>query len=257
MEELTTAPPTNGAVHVLATSIEGARAALEAAIPLAKGSQSRLIVIVTKLVPFASPSEGPADANDFTMRQYRELVNDLDGEAQLRLCLCRSPQDVVTRLLPRRATVVVGGSSGSIVPSPEIRLMRFLAKLGHHVVFAPTSERVSSGLRSRFSLLSIVLVCGGVFASPRFLAAQPQTDANTHWQVGAFVDVGFLGDFNAPSNHLFRNRGTTPRVDEIALNMVGFAAKRVPSQVSRWGTELTVHAGRDSETFGFSATAPN
>ncbi len=69
--------------------------------------------------------------------------------------------------------------------------------------------------------------------------------------------MGFLGDFNAPPNHLFRNRGTTPRVDEITLNMVGFAAKRVASEVSRWGTELTVHAGRDSETFGFSATAPN
>lgn len=88
-------------MHVLATSIEGARAALETAIPLAKGSDSRLIVIVTQAVPNASTFEGSANANDFTMRQYRELVNDLDGEAQLRLCLCRSPQDVVTRLLPR------------------------------------------------------------------------------------------------------------------------------------------------------------
>lgn len=89
------------------------------------------------------------------------------------------------------------------------------------------------------------------------LAAQPPTDTNPRWQAGAFVDAGFTGDFNAPPNHLFRNRGTTPRVNEIAVNMAGFAAKKVPSKDSPWATELTVHAGRDSETFGFSATAPN
>jgi hypothetical protein len=38
--------------------------------------------------------------------------------------------------------------------------------------------------------LSTALVCCAVFASPQPLAAQPQAEANTHWQVGAFVDVG-------------------------------------------------------------------
>jgi hypothetical protein len=255
VEQPTTVTPTPGAIHVLATSIEGARVALETAIPLARGSQSRLIVIVTKVVPFASAPEGSVEAHDFTMRQYRNLVNDLDADAQLRLCLCRRPQDVIGRLLPRRATVVVGGSSGGILPSPEMMLTRSMAKLGHHVVFVPTSERGSGVLRFLFSLLSTALVCA-VFASPQTLAAQPQAGANPPWQLAAFVDVGVLGDLNHPSNHLFRNRGTTPRVDELALNMAGVAAKKVPSDVSRWGTELTIHAGRDSETFGFSATAP-
>jgi len=50
---------------------------------------------------------------------------------------------------------------------------------------------------------------------------------------------GFAGEprpgvGDAPSNHLLRNRGTTPRVNEIALNLAGFAAKKIPSDVSRW-----------------------
>jgi hypothetical protein len=140
VEQPTTPPPAHGAVHVLASSIEGARAALQTAIPLARGTRSRLIVIVTKVVPFADAPDASGDPRDFTMRQYRALVSDLDGEAQLRLCLCRTARDAAAQLLPRGATVVVGGPSGHIVPSPEIRLVRSMAKLGHHVVFVPTSN---------------------------------------------------------------------------------------------------------------------
>lgn len=82
------------------------------------------------------------------------------------------------------------------------------------------------------------------------------TDA-PQWQSTAFADVGYLGDFNMPSSHLFRNRGTTPRVDELDVNMAGIGVKKAASESSRWGTELTAQAGKDSETFGFSATAPN
>lgn len=94
-------------------------------------------------------------------------------------------------------------------------------------------------------------------ANPQPVAAQTPTEPRAEWQYGAFIDVGYLGDFNSPSNHLFRNRGTTPRVDEFDVNMAGVWAKKAASQQARWGTELTIHAGKDSETFGFSATAPN
>jgi len=77
------------------------------------------------------------------------------------------------------------------------------------------------------------------------------------WQYGAFIDVGRLFSSTSPSNHLFRNRGTTPRVDRWDLNMTGAYLKKVPSEASRAGIELTVQEGHDSELFGFSATAPN
>jgi hypothetical protein len=77
------------------------------------------------------------------------------------------------------------------------------------------------------------------------------------WQYGGFADIGYLLDFNHPSNHLFRSRGTTFRVNEVDLNMAELYLRKPNSQSSRWGLELTLQAGKDSEVFGFSATAPN
>jgi Putative beta-barrel porin-2, OmpL-like. bbp2 len=76
------------------------------------------------------------------------------------------------------------------------------------------------------------------------------------WQYGGFVDVASLRDFNHPSNHLFRSRGTAWHVDEWDFNMGGAYLKKKAQQQSRWGAELLVHGGKDAEIFGFSATAP-
>ncbi len=100
-----------------------------------------------------------------------------------------------------------------------------------------------------------------------FLGGAPTQDAPSkepaaalpkpQWHYGGFMDLGYLLDFNHPSNHLFRSRGTTFHVDELQLNMAAAYLKKQASEESRWGTELTVQAGKDSEVFGFSATAPN
>src|SRR5205823_3688367 len=58
-------------------------------------------------------------------------------------------------------------------------------------------------------------------------------------------------------NQLFRTRGTTPRVDDPGVNMAAASFKRGASAASRWGVELTAQTGRDTDTFGFSPTAPN
>lgn len=101
-------------------------------------------------------------------------------------------------------------------------------------------------------------------ATPRIVSAQtapgsavPQQPSPAPWQYGAFVDVGRLWSSTSPSNHLFRNRGTTPRVDEWDLNMTAAYLRRPASEAARVGLEVAVQEGRDSEIFGFSATAPN
>jgi len=91
-------------------------------------------------------------------------------------------------------------------------------------------------------------------ATPAITQSQAETPP---WQYGAFVDIGALYTSNSPSDHLFRNRGTTPRVNEIDLNMGAAYVRKVPSEMSRVGVEATVQDGKDSELFGFSATAPN
>lgn len=90
--------------------------------------------------------------------------------------------------------------------------------------------------------------------------ALPEDASSTppsRWQYGGFVDLGYLLDFNHPVNHLFRSRGTAFRVDNLFVNMAAFYARKKATDESRWGVELTAHAGKDSEFFGFSATAPN
>jgi Putative beta-barrel porin-2, OmpL-like. bbp2 len=76
------------------------------------------------------------------------------------------------------------------------------------------------------------------------------------WQYGGFIDAGYLYDSNHPANHLFRSRGTTFYVDEPDLNMAVLYVRKGATESERWGTELTFQTGKDTEVFGFSATAP-
>jgi hypothetical protein len=97
-----------------------------------------------------------------------------------------------------------------------------------------------------------------VFLLVAAVVATQQPERVEHpWRFGGFVDVGYLHSFNHPGNKLFRSRGTTFHLDAVELNMAGAYVRRTPSEWSRWGAELFVHAGQDDEVFGFSATAPN
>lgn len=98
------------------------------------------------------------------------------------------------------------------------------------------------------------------------LAAQTQTPApaaaqpaqpDPEWQYGGFLDAGYLFDFNHPANGTFRSRGTAWHVDELDLNLAAAYVRKKTSEASPWGLELTVQAGKDTEIFGFSATASN
>lgn len=77
------------------------------------------------------------------------------------------------------------------------------------------------------------------------------------WHYGGFVDLGYSINFNFPENHLFRNRGTTPRVNELDLNMAGIYGRKDPTEQSRWGAELLVHGGQDALAFGFGTNLPH
>ncbi len=110
--------------------------------------------------------------------------------------------------------------------------------------------------RAMFLAILVMLVLLVWLLSTRTAKAQT-IEFSPQLHAGAFVDVGHLKDFNSPSNHLFRTRGTTPRVDELDLNMAAAYVKKTVTVSSRWGLEATIQGGRDSQVFGFSATAPN
>jgi hypothetical protein len=246
-------------IYIVATSVQGTRAALNAGVPLARGSRARLILLVPQIVPYPLPVDGPVDATVFTERRHRDLVYQANGEAEIQICLCRTSLDVI-HALPHEATVVVGGATGAMWPSREERLAHHLTRLGHRTVFAAATR--GSWVRHAAILVTLLSLLG----APRMVAAQSSTPAQNPpapeptplaWQYGGFVDVGYLHDFNDPSSHLFRSRGTAFHVNEWDLNMAGAYVKKKTSEQSGWGTELLVQEGKDEEVFGFSATAPN
>lgn len=86
---------------------------------------------------------------------------------------------------------------------------------------------------------------------------QASEPAKPIWHYGGFLDAGYLLDFNHPANGLFRGRSTTFKVDGLDVNMAAASVKKDATPLSRWGMELALQAGKDSEGFGFSPTAPN
>ena len=102
----------------------------------------------------------------------------------------------------------------------------------------------------------IVLILAGIMAAGTAAAWANEPTPKPPAQHGGFADVGYLHDFNHPANGLFRSRGTAWHVNELNLNMAGAYVKQKASEASPWGAELLLHAGRDAEVFGFSATAP-
>src|SRR6188508_981792 len=89
-------------------------------------------------------------------------------------------------------------------------------------------------------------------ASPKDSPAPPW-----EWHYGGFVDLRYSLNFNFPEDHQFRNRSTTPKVNELDVNMAGVYIRKDPTEASRWGTEWLVQGGEDSKTFGFATNVPH
>lgn len=67
------------------------------------------------------------------------------------------------------------------------------------------------------------------------------------WQYGGFVDVGYLQNFNHPDNHLWRSKQTSPRTNELTPNMGLVYLRKDPAERSRWGIEVALQAGYDTD----------
>jgi hypothetical protein len=67
------------------------------------------------------------------------------------------------------------------------------------------------------------------------------------WQYGGFADVAYLHNFNTPENHQWRSKETSPRTNEFAPNMGLVYLRKDPAEQSRWGMELALQGGYDTE----------
>ena len=82
-------------------------------------------------------------------------------------------------------------------------------------------------------------------------AANLTEEATVDWHYGAYVDVGYVGNFNFPDNHLWRHRATAAHHNELSPNMGLAYVRKDTRETSRWGMELGFQGGRDSEEFAF------
>jgi hypothetical protein len=73
-------------------------------------------------------------------------------------------------------------------------------------------------------------------------ASRPTDD----WHYGGMVDLSYPLNFNFPENHKWRYTVTTPRTNELAPNMALAYVRKNASLDSRWGMELGVQAGYDT-----------
>jgi len=87
-------------------------------------------------------------------------------------------------------------------------------------------------------LISVVHV-GGAFG-------EDTPASSSEWHYGATVDLSYALDFNFPENHRWRSKGITPRVNELAPNMVQGYVRKDVSETSRWGMEFGVQGGYDT-----------
>lgn len=269
-------------VYVIATSLEGTRAALAAGIPLARGSRARLVVLVPQIVPYPVPLDRPVDSPDFVVERYRDLVRDQGLDAEIRVCLCRHADDVLWQALPAKATVVVGGSAGRWRSSHEERLARRLTHLGYQVVFAPIVE-ISAGAGTRpaadasaFDLrlplyfvapfTALLLLGAPTSARAQGPDGQPPDAPVAQTPVaepspldGVTFGIGFDGYYqwntNRPIGRINLLRAYDVSSNSFSLNQANVIVERAPdvSKGRRMGLRLDLMFGQATETLAGSA----
>ncbi|MDR4478735.1 MAG: outer membrane beta-barrel protein [Nitrospira sp.] len=108
------------------------------------------------------------------------------------------------------------------------------------------SEWVTALTRRTNYLCGIATLCGaiGLLFSSVGHGAEPESQSD--WHYGGYVDVSYAVDFNFPENHRWRSKGTTPRVNEFAPNMLLAYVQKDRTVSSRWGMELGIQGGYDT-----------
>jgi hypothetical protein len=120
--------PLESTVHVIATSPEGTRAALDVATALARSVSGRVALFIRR------------GAADRTSDGLRRLTESCTPRPNVFTCVCEKTTDVV-QLFQSPGLVVIGGHTRTWWPTAEQRLARDLARLGCHVMFVHVPHR--------------------------------------------------------------------------------------------------------------------
>lgn len=117
----------------------------------------------------------------------------------------------------------------------------------------PIVSRVSVSSWCNFFAATVLAVSafGEELGNQPPAAAPPPGSSIREWHYGAYVDVGYVGNFNFPDNQLWRSRSTAAHHNQLAPNMGLAYVRKDATESSPWGMELGFQGGRDSEEFAF------
>src|SRR5581483_4203903 len=104
-------------VHVVATTFEGTRAALQAAVPLARGLDADLGVVVPRLVSCAAELDVPTPAADLIAKRYRDLARAIGADAEVDAFPSVGINDLLAHICAAGGPVAVGGPVGRCPPA--------------------------------------------------------------------------------------------------------------------------------------------
>jgi len=122
-----------GTVHVIVTSLEGTREALDAATALARGLCGRVVVFLRRGSRTLNMRGQNVGINE-TEPSLRRVIDSYMPRPHVLSCVCKRAIDVV-QLFQSPGLVVIGGKERWWWPTAEQRLAEDLTRLGCHVTF--------------------------------------------------------------------------------------------------------------------------
>ena len=122
-------------IHVVATSIDGTKAALTAAKRAAQQRGARVVLLVPTVDSPDTPAEQFADATNWLVARYQKVARDIGQPVQVRISAGQNAAKAVALLSPVNGVVFMGGPVQWFWPSAEERIAAALRRTGRDVVF--------------------------------------------------------------------------------------------------------------------------
>lgn len=97
---------------------------------------------------------------------------------------------------------------------------------------------------------SAVVISGFVtlfFLSGRTVLAEDSEAISSLWHYQLYADVGYASSDTTPGNHEWRSKSTTSTLDSLELFLGMGSVRKEATEDSRWGLELGLQTGLDSE----------
>jgi hypothetical protein len=121
-------------VIVLYTGVPSTLSALQKAGELARGLNARIRLVVAQVVPYPLSLETPPVLIEFNEQRLRAMATAQKIETHIDIFLCRDMDDLLSKVLPKGSTVVIGGRK-RVWRSAEERLAARLRRKGYETIF--------------------------------------------------------------------------------------------------------------------------